>query len=87
MNTKTCPVCRQVYNREDMLYTKDCHGIVLRLVCYQCYEKLMMRGFDGEFYSEIDEQIEEDYQEERRVAAGYMSSCRKNAGEKNTLYV
>ena len=61
MNRKICPVCGREYNREDMLYTKDCHGIILRLVCCQCYEKLMIRGFDGEYYSGIDEQIEADY--------------------------
>lgn len=31
------------------------------LVCCDCYEKLMKKGYDGEYYDELDEQIEDDY--------------------------
>lgn len=44
-----------------MIYTKDCHGITYRLVCFRCYEKLMAKGYDGEYYSEADECIDDDY--------------------------
>jgi len=44
-----------------MTFTKDCHGISFRLVCGSCYERLMAKGYDGEYYDESDEQIEDDY--------------------------
>ena len=56
-----CPICRQMYKREDMTYTRDCHGITYRLVCYRCYPKAMAKGYDGEHYTEADECIEIDY--------------------------
>nr|UWD69058.1 MAG: zinc-ribbon domain protein [Bacteriophage sp.] len=49
----TCPVCGKEFQREDMTFTRDCHGITFRLVCFDCY--------DGAYYSEADECIEEDY--------------------------
>lgn len=48
-------------------YVKDCdtcvhcHGITFRLVCWDCYKRLMAKGYDGEYYDEADEQIEDDY--------------------------
>ena len=30
----TCPVCRKEFQREDMTFTRDCHGITFRLVCF-----------------------------------------------------
>ena len=30
---RTCPVCEHEVDREDMYFTKDCHGIPFRLVC------------------------------------------------------
>ena len=44
-----------------MDFTRDCHGIALRLVCFSCWEKLMRKGFDGEYYSELDECIDYEY--------------------------
>ena len=38
-----------------------CHGITFRLVCFDCYDKVMGKGYDGTYYSEADECIEEDY--------------------------
>lgn len=58
---RICPVCNRETERENMAFTKDCHGIAFRLVCFDCYEKLMERGYDGEYYNEADEQIEDDY--------------------------
>lgn len=61
-DTRICPVCGREVERADMLFTHDCHGITFRLVCYECYEAIMdERGYDGEYYTEADEQIEADY--------------------------
>lgn len=46
---------------EHMLFTHDCHGIAFRLVCFDCYEKLMAKGYDGQYYDEADECLDEDY--------------------------
>jgi len=70
-----CPICGteikydetfrdNLYYQDDCVAarTYDCHGIPYRLVCINCYEKVMdERGFDGEVYTELDEQIEPDY--------------------------
>lgn len=57
----SCPICGGHFPRADMLYTRDCHGIAFRLVCQSCFEKAMAKGYDGEYYTEADECIEEDY--------------------------
>ena len=61
MDERICPVCEKTVDRSDMLFTRDCHGIVFRLVCYDCYNKLMEKGYDGEYYTEADECLEYDY--------------------------
>lgn len=58
---RQCPCCEGVYERNDMQFTTDCHGITFRLVCYNCYDKLMEKGYDGEYYTEADECIDYDY--------------------------
>lgn len=58
---RTCPVCGQEWDRGEMRYTKDCHGITFRLVCPLCWNKCMEKGYDGEYYDEFDEQTEDDY--------------------------
>lgn len=59
---RICPVCGKEYPREDMSFTRDCHGITFRLVCFNCWERIMEeKGYDGEYYDELDEQIEDDY--------------------------
>lgn len=58
---RICPFCENEVERGDMLFTRDCHGIPFRLVCWECYEKLMTKGYDGEYYTGADEQIEDDY--------------------------
>ena len=55
---RTCPVCEREVLREDMLFTRDCHGITFRLVCHQCYRKLMAKGYDGAYYALEDEDEE-----------------------------
>lgn len=59
---RRCPICGKLVDRSEMNFTRDCHGITFRLVCYSCYETVMEKGYDGELYDETDEQIEpEDY--------------------------
>ena len=58
---RTCPTCGKKVVRDDMLFTHDCHGIPLRLVCFECYDRLMAKGYDGEYYDELDECLDEDY--------------------------
>lgn len=58
---RMCPVCNNEVDREDMDFTRDCNGITFRLVCCQCWARLMAKGYDGEYYTEADEQIEDDY--------------------------
>lgn len=58
---RICPVCGNEVHRTDMLFTYDCHGITFRLVCYDCFERLMAKGYDGEYYTEADECIDDDY--------------------------
>lgn len=58
---RICPVCRKAVERSEMNFTRDCHGIPYRLLCFDCYEKEMAKGYDGAYYTEADEQIEADY--------------------------
>lgn len=61
MDTRNCPVCGRDVDRSEMGFTRDCHGIVYRLVCWDCYDKLMSKGYDGEYYTEADECLDYDY--------------------------
>ncbi len=58
---RICQCCQKETDRRDMLFTKDCHGITYRLVCCDCYKKLMAKGYDGEYYDENDECLDEEY--------------------------
>lgn len=60
-DVRICPTCGKEVVRDDMLFTYDCHGIAFRLVCFDCYEKLMAKGYDGQYYDEADECLDEDY--------------------------
>ena len=55
---RTCPVCGHPVQRSDMQFTRDCNGIPFRLVCWDCYDQLMAKGYDGEYYTEADENID-----------------------------
>lgn len=59
-NISICPVCGRDISRDDMLCTYDCHGIPFRYVCSDCYDELMEKGYDGEYYTELDECINDD---------------------------
>lgn len=56
-----CPICGKDFPRDEMRFTRDCRGITFRLVCMDCWEQAMKRGYDGEYYTEADECIEGDY--------------------------
>ena len=59
---RICPICGKEVERNDMQYTRDCHGITYRLVCIDCYDEIMdKKGYDGEYYTEFDECIDECY--------------------------
>lgn len=58
---RECACCNKQVERNDMQFTRDCHGIPFRLVCLDCYDKLMDKGYDGEYYTELDECLDEDY--------------------------
>ena len=58
---RECAYCGKQVKRNYMQFTKDCHGIPFRLVCLDCYWKLMDKGYDGQYYTEADECIDEYY--------------------------
>lgn len=58
---RRCPICGHHADRKDMQFTRDCNGIPFRLVCWDCYDQLMAKGYDGEYYTEADENIDRDY--------------------------
>ena len=60
-DTRTCAHCNKEVPRSEMEFTRDCHGIPFRLVCWNCWESLMDKGYDGQYYTEADECID-DYQ-------------------------
>lgn len=59
---RECPICKKQVERNDMIFSHDCHGIPFRLICYPCYNKIMdTKGYDGQYYTEADECIDYDY--------------------------
>ena len=58
---RICPICSKEVERNEMNFTRDCHGIPFRLVCWECYEDVMKKGYDGEYYTEADECLDYDY--------------------------
>lgn len=57
-----CPVCNEACKHSEMARTFDCHGIPYRLVCYECYDKIMNEiGYDGSEYDYCDERFDYDY--------------------------
>lgn len=58
-----CPLCEKMHRRDDMVWSHDCHGIPYRLVCMNCYDKILdsEEGYDGEYYDECDENLDYDY--------------------------
>lgn len=60
-DVRICPTCNKKVDRSDMQFTRDCHGIPFRLVCFDCHFKLMEKGYDGQYYTEADECLDYDY--------------------------
>jgi NADH pyrophosphatase NudC (nudix superfamily) len=61
-NIRICPKCGKKVPREDMAFSRDCHGIAFRLLCIPCLEKIEETiGYDGEYYTEADECLDYDY--------------------------
>ena len=61
-NLRICPECSKEYDRKDMNFSRDCHGITYRLLCFDCLEKIYEeKGYDGEYYDEYDECLDYDY--------------------------
>lgn len=58
---RICPECQKEVERRNMCFTHDCHGITFRLVCFDCWKRIMAKGYDGQYYDELDEQIDDDY--------------------------
>ena len=59
---RECPVCEKQVKAEEMTWTNDCHGITFRKVCHKCWDDIMStKGYDGEYYTEADENIWEDW--------------------------
>jgi late competence protein required for DNA uptake (superfamily II DNA/RNA helicase) len=57
-----CKRCGRTRPRNEMRFSFDCHGIPFRLVCDKCMDEIeRTKGYDGEYYSEADECIDEDY--------------------------
>lgn len=57
-----CPRCGKTVHENDMYPTYDCHGIYFRHVCEECAEEVERIGYDGEYYTSLDENIwGEDY--------------------------
>lgn len=61
VDIRACSTCGKEVDRQYMMFTHDCHGIPFRLVCHDCYERLMSKGYDGQYYTEADECLDEDY--------------------------
>lgn len=59
--TCECKICKKMFPRHDMTFTYDCHGIPYRLVCFDCCEKAMEKGYDGERYTQYDECLDVYY--------------------------
>lgn len=58
----TCPICGKEVDKEETIWSYDCHGIPFRRICFDCYEETMSdKGYDGEYYTELDECIDEDW--------------------------
>ena len=58
---RVCQECEKLFPRHEMSWSYDCHGITFRLLCSECWERVMKKGYDGEYYDECDECLDYDY--------------------------
>lgn len=57
-----CDECGKKFHRNEMEFSKDCYGIPFRLLCVNCLDRIYQeKGYDGEYYTPYDENIEWDY--------------------------
>ena len=49
---------RSPEGRYVLAWTYDCQGITFRLLCQDCWETAMEKGYDGEYYDERDEYLD-----------------------------
>ena len=55
-------ICAKCGKECDEVYlTYDCHGIPFRYVCEDCYAEYNEEDYDGEYYTELDENLDYDY--------------------------
>lgn len=60
--TYECPICGKSFHEDEMVFSYDCHGIPFRRICCYCWNELLeTKGYDGEYYTELDECIDWDY--------------------------
>lgn len=56
-----CEECGIELPRYELSFSHDCHGIPFRLLCGECWDAAMAKGYDGEYYDERDECLDYDY--------------------------
>ena len=70
-----CPICHKTIKYDESMrgnyylkdnlvaeLTYDCHGIPFRTLCCACADKAYSdKGYDGEYYTELDECIDDYY--------------------------
>lgn len=57
-----CGECGKEFPRSELNWSRDCHGITMRLLCVDCWHEIMDGiGYDGEYYTELDECLDYDY--------------------------
>lgn len=61
LDVRWCDNCGKACSSWDMEWTYDCQGIPFQHVCPACYDKLMGKGYDGQYYDERDENLQEEY--------------------------
>lgn len=62
MDLRECPECGKMKPRSEMEFSRDCHGIPFRLLCFDCISTIYeTKGYDGQYYDERDECIDEYY--------------------------
>jgi len=60
LEKEPCPICGKEVRNIDMVMTVDCRGIPFRRVCSGCWIDIVDgKGYDGEYYDELDECIDD----------------------------
>ena len=67
---RRCPICGHHADRKDMRYTTDANGIRCRLVCWDCYDQIMVKGYDDADVNEsesLQEKSRDHYRSEHTL--------------------